>query len=371
MTRIASTELRYDESKALCPRLRRFELGEFFLVSRAACTFQTDDERAKVRVLADLDTSDVRLVRMAVQRAGGSHPGHLAARVRLAQLLTRPHRAATERASGWLMIADVELARGRLRAADSARMHAARLVPDAVLDGMLRAFVASPSFEHRSRSEMLTAREDVAAALLTTAIDSARQRFLLGVLDARLGDYASAQRRADELEQWSRIAAAPAGVAGDPARAARARERWSARLASLAVSLRADVERRAGNPERALAILADWHPERWWTIALHDPVRAQPYERRLHAEVLEAAGRHDEAARWYAVWHGPLVSGTAYSTTARLRMARLLETRLGRSADALEAYSRVLDAWVDADPEFDAEHEDARRAVARLSRRSQ
>ena len=50
-----------------------------------------------------------------------------------------------------------------------------------------------------------------------------------------------------------------------------------------------------------------------------------------------------------------------------LRLARILE-RTGRPAEAREVYQFVAYAWQHADPELQPRAEEARQAVARLSR---
>jgi uncharacterized protein HemY len=54
-------------------------------------------------------------------------------------------------------------------------------------------------------------------------------------------------------------------------------------------------------------------------------------------------------------------------TPAYLELARILE-RTGRPAEAREAYQFVSYAWRHADAELQPQVEEARRAVARLSR---
>ncbi len=72
-------------------------------------------------------------------------------------------------------------------------------------------------------------------------------------------------------------------------------------------------------------------------------------------------GRLDQAERAFrALWRQD-------GTPAYLQRARILE-RTGRPAEALEAYRFVAYAWRHADPELQPQVEEARRAVARLSR---
>jgi len=79
------------------------------------------------------------------------------------------------------------------------------------------------------------------------------------------------------------------------------------------------------------------------------------------AQLASELGRLDHAERAYrALWRcaGP---------PAYLQLARILE-RTGRPAEAREAYQFVVYAWRNADRELQPMVEEARRAVARLSR---
>ena len=93
------------------------------------------------------------------------------------------------------------------------------------------------------------------------------------------------------------------------------------------------------------------------------------HERFLHAEVLRAVGRDEEALRWYGSFPGPAGYDIAYLAPAYLRQAEISE-RLGRNADALGFYRRVTDLWRDCDPGLRPLLAQAQRAVARLSTRS-
>ncbi|HET6638761.1 MAG TPA: tetratricopeptide repeat protein, partial [Gemmatimonadota bacterium] len=72
-------------------------------------------------------------------------------------------------------------------------------------------------------------------------------------------------------------------------------------------------------------------------------------------------GRLDQAEHAFrALWRQD-------GTPAYLELARILE-RTGRPAEARDAYQFVVYAWRNADPELRPMVEEARRAVARLSR---
>ena len=131
-------------------------------------------------------------------------------------------------------------------------------------------------------------------------------------------------------------------AAGDSARA-----RWWQHAAREAEAHRLW---RQGRSEEALRAFEDvlGNTARGW--------RALWYVGRLAFEL----GRLDLAERAFRAlweWDGP---------TAQLYLGRIYE-RTGRTAQALEAYQFVLDAWRNADPELQPLIDEARSAVTRLS----
>jgi tetratricopeptide (TPR) repeat protein len=87
-------------------------------------------------------------------------------------------------------------------------------------------------------------------------------------------------------------------------------------------------------------------------------------ERFLYAELLRAAGRGDEALRWFATFPDPNGSDLAYLAPSHLRRAEILDA-LGRRAEAAEHYRRFVALWRDCDPELRPVVERARRLAAR------
>ena len=126
--------------------------------------------------------------------------------------------------------------------------------------------------------------------------------------------------------------------------------------------LRAVVGERAGDHARVLAALGLGSPEsRQYPDPLSYLVGTSKWER---IQSLIALGRDREALRWLETI--PDVGGydLVYIAPASLLRARILE-RLGRNAQAAEAYRRAAQIWAHADPAFDSLVASARRGAER------
>jgi tetratricopeptide (TPR) repeat protein len=170
--------------------------------------------------------------------------------------------------------------------------------------------------------------------------------YLLGRLNARLGDHQAALHYAEDLE--SMTSSPDAGSL----------------VHDLSQSIRAHVLAEEGRFEPALRALESAPRE------VPFPRKAagawafiQPQERFLRAELLRQLGRHEEALWWYQSVGYHL--GSVMAGPSHLRQAEMHE-HLGQRNEAIEQYSRFLDLWQDADPEFRPMIGLAERALQRL-----
>ena len=113
----------------------------------------------------------------------------------------------------------------------------------------------------------------------------------------------------------------------------------------------------AGDSARALVLLEQVQ----WSRATAGSA-AEPLDRLLHADLLAAAGRSDEALLWYATLGSGQPSEMPLVGYAALGMARTYE-RLGDQPAAVKQYRRVAELWRAAD-------EPLKQAVALASQRS-
>jgi len=134
-----------------------------------------------------------------------------------------------------------------------------------------------------------------------------------------------------------------------------------------ALTVRAEVARRRGQPAEALALLERARPQQWWNpLVVASPFYGQSYERWMRAELSTALGKEATALDWYAglgFW-GPGTESTLMPP-ARIRMGEITEG-LGQRDEAIAHYTRALERWKDCDPKFRPMLDDIRRRLARL-----
>jgi hypothetical protein len=129
--------------------------------------------------------------------------------------------------------------------------------------------------------------------------------YLLGLLDLRLGDVASANTQAETLELD-----AQGGLARN-----------------LAVELRAAIARAEGRSDEALAMLEHWRPQIWFQLTVASPFFSLASQRYLHAELLRESGRLEDAAGWYRSIAERSPYELIYATPARQRLAEMAAAR--------------------------------------------
>ena len=262
-----------------------------------------------------------------------------------------------------LLLASLELALGRWRLARAelerlASHNAAWAIEDA-------AYWSLSPYVPVSRSELQAWRDSIVswdAEVVPSAVPPAPfwagfyarhegvhphlRLYLLGRLNARLGDFEAALRHADDLD------------------AMEAPEHAGTLSQDLAQSIRAHVLAYQDRTAEALRALEEaprevnWERKtNWFFTGMQD--------RHLRAELLEELGRYEEALDWYQsidYWsYWPNMAGPSH-----LGQARIYE-RLGEREKAVQQYSRFIDLWKDADPELQPQVEAARRALAALS----
>jgi serine/threonine-protein kinase len=299
----------------------------------------TPDERDKL--LEELaSASDGTIIVTAGQIA--AYVNDLPAAERVLRLMIEPSRAPVMQAYGHLGLA--RLAQGRGRPSE-AHAHLAELggaeAPAALAERALLAIAplspAAPAELTALRQALrdwdasaVPDRQGPAIASAHNGVHPLLRRFLIGVLDARLGDTVAARE-----EEAALRAAPPTPTAGTLA-------------VDLAEVLSAEIVRRGGHTPEALAALAHVRSEVPLERLANSPFYGNVHGRALRAELLLAAGRAAEARRWYAsIGEGRY--DAAYIAPAQLGVARAAE-RMGDRAGAIAAYRRFIGLWTDCDP---------------------
>jgi tetratricopeptide (TPR) repeat protein len=286
------------------------------------------------------------------------HTHDLAGAERIAALLADPSRSRDVRAMAHVWLAQLELAQGRWRSAQTQLTAAEQLRPDLAREH--RALMLAAPFLGRSPSELEAARAAVIApaqeppttdyVVLAPLNHLHRQvrEYLAGLLAARLGQPGEAERRATVLEELGRIPA-PDSEAGAFARA-------------MSSSVRAHAALAEGRLDEALA---EFDRGRLTLVSeglLLTAFGLQTLERYERGEALRQLGREREALAWYAASGETPVEQIGYLAPSHLRQAEIYE-KLGEKDKAVEHYRRFVELWKDCDPELRPMVEAARRKL--------
>jgi DNA-binding SARP family transcriptional activator/tetratricopeptide (TPR) repeat protein/TolB-like protein len=362
LARIAASEGHTAELDSLARRILVLnQEGEWAVEARALRSFAEGDQNEQRQVVQELRTANegrvwniARYVAVGAQNLNGAE--------QLIELLTESTRPAEVRAYGNLALAHLQLARGRLRAADTALQRASLLDRVPALDH--RALLAVLPFLPARGEQLRRLRDSIIAPIpsaapvslesshLANLHDGVHQeigQYLAASLSLRMGDLAAARGYMQQLQQ-PRHTPAAATVAHDAAE-----------------SIRAQLAQATGQPAEAIKALVEVHRlEARVGLIGGSPFYSQGLERYLFAELLEKQGRTEEALRWYGSFSSNSVFDFVYLAPSEIRMGRLLE-HLGRRKAAAEHYGRALALYAGSDPEFKSLVQEAEAGLARVT----
>ncbi len=173
------------------------------------------------------------------------------------------------------------------------------------------------------------------------------RHYLLGRISQRLGDEEAALRYAAELEQMEAPVSA-GSLSRDLAQAIRAWVHWGRGDAAAAL-------------EALEAAPREIPRERLWG----SPFFAEPQERYLRGQILEALGRYTEALEWYDSFWTPSIHDVIHLAPSHLSRAEIYE-RLGDVEQARQHYARYIELWKDAESELQPQVAAAQQALDSL-----
>jgi hypothetical protein len=130
---------------------------------------------------------------------------------------------------------------------------------------------------------------------------------------------------------------------------------------------RGNVLARAGLLSDALRHYESVYPMTWFGFRVSAMVSGG-LARFQRADALARAGREDEALGWYGSVAEFSTFDLVYAALGHLQRARLLDRRKEAAAAARE-YTRFLELWETADPEYQPLVREARERLSRLSDR--
>jgi DNA-binding SARP family transcriptional activator/TolB-like protein len=346
LARIAAREGRYAELDSLIQHIQNAPPeGDLILEMLALRAFATDGRQEGERIIRALAQATDYPVKATVWNAAVVL-GDLDTAERVARLFTDAHRSADVRATGHVWAAHLQFARGSLRQARAelqavAPLRASTTGLEFEALFLLAPFLAPPRHELEALRARLLAwdAEAVPASVLPNDVFAVHddlhpllRLYLLGLVNARLGDHRAALDLARRLEHLE--------GASEPALVER-----------LARSVRAEVERLRGDAATALALLEEPELHAWYGRRYHSPFFSQARERYLRAEILAQLGRHDEALRLFASFEQHSLLDLIYRAPSHLRRAEIHELR-GEQEQATAHHRRFRQLWEGADAEL-------------------
>jgi len=361
LARIAAVEGRHADLDSIVGLIDKLSpSSDRELEMRVLRAYALGDVPAQQSVLAELGRASDATLTLPVWDVA-VFAGDLEGAQAVARALTDPTRSVDAQAAGHVTLAYLALAGGKVAAARAELRRAGALDSVRALEYgtllELTPFLEAPApilDTARRGLERLTAADlppSAHSAVYFSAHDGFHhllREYLLGLVNARLGDFAAAERQAATLARVT----GPAAAATLPA--------------DLALEIRAEVAIKQGAPESALTLLRQTVGESWYEYHFSSPFLAGSRERYRRAG-LEAS--HGDARRAIALFGGfEGFSGYAliYAGPSHLRRAALYEGLGDRPAAALH-YARFLKMWQDCDPEFRPQLDSARAGYARVS----
>ncbi|MCI0434604.1 MAG: hypothetical protein L0271_13335 [Gemmatimonadetes bacterium] len=355
LARVAAFEGRLEEMDSLAAKFlslnpdadRGYEI-------RALQIFAHGEPAAIGGILQELRAADDQSVALAAWDVA-VFARSLDGAIQLCRVLVQPSRSPEARTLGYAWLASLLAAKGQLAAAGAeidaleAWNAGVALENRILLAGLPFLPHDAPALRRdRAALERLDPRSIPVShnpSVVFTAHDALHpilREYLLGLASVRLGELDRAARHADRVEAM-KVPATAGSLAGDLAR-----------------SLRAQLQRQAGDPARALATLEGARMETWYGQTLASPFYAQVLERFLRAELLVELNRETEALDWYAHIAELSPFETPYRAISHLRQA-VIHERAGNAAEARSHAALALEIWIDADPSLAPLIDEARR----------
>jgi DNA-binding SARP family transcriptional activator/tetratricopeptide (TPR) repeat protein len=273
-------------------------------------------------------------------------------------MLVEPLRPPEQQGFGRIVLAHLDLAQGKWRAARAELAIARAHAPDDALEYQLllsmAPFLNTPSAElNRARDELLRlpVPKPVASTLpwprTHSGLHPMLRAYTAALSSARTGDDA---RRTQQLAELDKVS--------DPTGPAALSKGFS-------LSVAAERLRQQGHPAQALADLERSARETPFVPAWTSGFVSQAYERYVRAELLHDLGRDDEALRWYGVFGDNSPYDLVYLAPSLYRQGQIYDAR-GQKALAVDRYKRFVELWKEADPQLQSFVTNARVRIAQL-----
>jgi tetratricopeptide (TPR) repeat protein len=317
--------------------------------------FATDDQAAERTLLAEVARAPDNALPLIVWSLA-VFARNLDGAIAVTALMRNADRPRDVQALGWLELAHLEMARGRLSTARAALASARTLgSPDAAAsEAWLGALPFIPPAATNAMPGNTAGPEDSRPSVFFSVHDSIHpvaNAYVAGLMAVRRKDQPKVEQSVRKLR-----AKIP-----DPAAGALARE--------LAEGLEAQAAAENGRAADALERLESYQPAGWYERTFVSPFYAGAAERFLRAELLRNAGRNEEALGWYAGLAQNSTRELVFLGPSLLRRSEILE-KVGREKEAIPLLERFLTLWSGSDSVFAPMVTEASQRLSRLQARS-
>jgi tetratricopeptide (TPR) repeat protein len=360
LSRLAALEGRRAELDTLTQRVIALKLeNEQAFEIQALRAFALQDKEQQAQMMEALQQRRAATVFHTVWNVA-AYCGDFRNAEHIARFLTLPVRQNDVRVVGHVVLAHLALAQGRWKAAQLELAKAEQL--DFATGIEYRALLSALPFLPVTDTKLAALRAAIerldtgTAASAAPALDSFSAHhglhshlrlYLLGLLNVRLGQSATAIECANDLEQLGG-SRAQINLAGDLSR-----------------SLRAQAAQYRAQPADALDWLESSKMESSYELAVDSPFYSQAYERYMRAALLHELGRLEEALAWYNSFGEISVYDLIYLAPSHLQRGEICET-FGEREQAIQHYTRFIALWQNCDPELKPMITNAKARLAQL-----
>jgi tetratricopeptide (TPR) repeat protein len=358
LSEVAALEGRRGEADSL---LSRYETAvgaqHMMLASRALRAYAYGDDAARAALAPSL-AADRGFFLIASVWYVSVYGRDIERAKTLANMLVEPLRPPEQQGFGRIVLAHLDLAQGKWRAARAELAIARAHAPDDALEYQLMLSMAP--FLNTPTEELLRMRDELLSLPAPTLVASTLpwprthsglhpllRAYAAAMASARTGDDVRRAQLLTELEKST-----------DPTGA-------TAISKGFALSVAAEQSRKLGRPPQALGELVRGARETPFVPAWTSGFISQAYDRYVRAELLHNLGRDDEALRWYAAFGDNSPYDLVYLAPSLYREAQIYDAR-GQKALAVEKYKRFVELWREADPQLQPLVVSARERIARL-----
>jgi tetratricopeptide (TPR) repeat protein len=360
LNRISAIEGEVSEMDSLVQRIIELNPGGDRLVEVLALQAGIHDDPAmKEEVLRRMASASEASAALAVQFTY-MYSANPSWAKKLAQVMQREIYSTEHRVSGFLWEAFMEVARGRLKDADARIAAAISLwegdaLPYRVFVDLL-PFVPRDSVAFDRAISRLRTWDAAGVPAGSnpqswhTVHDGFRENlrlYLLGLLSVEVGDVPASKNYARRLVRLSSPEAI--GSIGE----------------DIKLSLQANIALSEGRWEEALNLLSQQRGALWYNLLIASPFVSLGRDRFVRAQLLQRAGRLDEALQLYNSFTQVSVYDAVFEPPSHLHRAEIYEQR-GDLEKAAEHYRQLIKSWADADPALLPAVERARERLGQI-----